>query len=101
MRLATIAVLLELFYHLLEIALTRRRVDRRGLQPLVAQQGGHAYEISSCIEGVLPEAVAQGLRRDVLTAGQPSILRDQQLDGPGADPLSTLTDEQLIRRDRG
>src|SRR4051794_23572521 len=92
---ANVAILLELLHDLLEVALTRGRVDRRGFEPLMTQERCHAHQVGPRSESVLAEAVAKGMGRDVLEASQAGILGDQQLDGSGADTLPALTNEEL------
>src|SRR4051812_29991189 len=96
-----IAVVLELLHHPYEVSLARRGVDGGGLEPLMAQERGDAHQVGPRIERVLAEAMAEGMGGDVLEASQASVLGDQQLDGPGADALPTLADEELLGRDRG
>src|SRR5438067_1359252 len=67
---ARAAVLLELFHHPLKIPLARRGVDGGGLQPLMTQQRSHTHQVSPRIEGVLAEAVAEGMGSHVLEPSQ-------------------------------
>jgi hypothetical protein len=69
-------------------------MDRGGLQPLMAQQRSHTHQVGSRIEGVLAEAVAEGMGRDVLKASQARVLGDRRLDGPGADALPVLPNKE-------
>src|SRR5215212_9047058 len=74
---ATVAILLELLHDPLEVPSTGCGVDRRRLEPLMSQKRRYAHQVGSCIERVLAEAMAEGMWRDVLEAGQAPVLGDQ------------------------
>src|SRR4051794_12966790 len=95
---AQIAVLLKLLDHLLEVTLAWGGIDGSRLEPLVAQERGHTHQVGPRIERMLAEAVAEGMRGDILKPRKAGVLGDQQLDGSGADALPALADEELIGR---